>query len=226
MSTNDVPGAVPANHDTLAMGNWAESAEDNGKSVLFIYSVENGTVVYSMFDRTKTPVLEYRDAMRLLEFEKVFTFKPDTKGKSANKGGKWVWHDKTPFPWDQLIKEGLNDGQKFASASDLLKEADRIRELHASHMGPDPEEPDDEEEDDDIIRDLDAPRGRKSRTHAERIAAALNLDGDQVMSDTIKRKQRRHNEETESLKDVQVEGVDVAGAIMKRLGNALKAFFR
>lgn len=47
MSTNDVPGANPKNADVLAMGCWAEH-EDG--SLIFVESVEGGTVVYSIFD--------------------------------------------------------------------------------------------------------------------------------------------------------------------------------
>lgn len=118
MSTNDVPGANPVNADVLAMGCWAEH-EDG--SLIFVQSVEGGRAIYSMFDLSKDPILEYRDAMSVMSFEKTFSWKPKDKNSI-----KWTWHDKTPFPWDRVIKAGATDGQKYASASDLLTAAERV----------------------------------------------------------------------------------------------------
>ena len=47
MSTNDVPGANPANRDELAMGAWAEHADG---SLIFVESTEGGTCIYEVFD--------------------------------------------------------------------------------------------------------------------------------------------------------------------------------
>jgi len=119
MSTNDVPGANPANNDELAMGAWAEH-EDG--SLMFVESTEGNRVIYSMFDMSKEPIVEYRDAMPENSFKKTFSWKPG--GKSE----KWVWHDKTPFPWDRIIKKGFSDGGRLASANDIMTAAERVAE--------------------------------------------------------------------------------------------------
>jgi len=72
MSTNDVPGAKPENHDVLAMGAWAE--HDDG-SLIFVEAVEAGTVVYSIFD-VQDPPVEYRDAMPETGFKERFSWRP------------------------------------------------------------------------------------------------------------------------------------------------------
>ena len=111
MSTNDVPGANPANNDDLKMGCWA--THDDG-SVLFVESTEGGRVVYSMFDTSFDPVQEYRDTMSEKGFKDAFT-----------KTG-WTWHDKTPMDWDLVIKAGAKDGHRYTSADDHISAAERI----------------------------------------------------------------------------------------------------
>lgn len=142
MSTNDVPGARAANRDELAMGCWAEH-EDG--SLLFVESTEAGRVVYSLFDLARTPPIEYRDAMPENGFKKAFSwderrsstainddnFDDDDIDDGASKSVpmlKWTWHDKTPFPWDRVIKSGISDGPRFASAADVKSSAERIAE--------------------------------------------------------------------------------------------------
>jgi hypothetical protein len=115
MSTNDVPGAKSINNDTLHMGCWAEH-EDG--SLIFVEANEGGKVVYSIFDMQEEPIIEYRDAM--LEKD----FKPQFSWNGSNI--KWTWHDKTPFPWDRIIKHGAKDGMKFPSAYAQLSAAARV----------------------------------------------------------------------------------------------------
>jgi hypothetical protein len=117
MSTNDVPGANPANYDELAMGAWAEHTDG---SLIFVESTEGNRVIYSIFDMSKDPIIEYRDAMPEISFKNTFSWKPDGKNE------KWVWHDKTPFPWDRIIKSGFPDGGRMASAGDILTAAERV----------------------------------------------------------------------------------------------------
>jgi len=119
MSTNDVPGAKASNNDELAMGCWAE--HDDG-SLIFVESTEGGRVIYSVFDITKTPPVEFRDSMPQEGFEAHFSWDP--KGKKDQI--KWTWHDKTPFPWNRVIKEGVPDGVRHACAHDLLTSAERV----------------------------------------------------------------------------------------------------
>lgn len=121
MSTHDVPGANPANHDELAMGCWAE--HDDG-SLIFVQNTEDG-IVYSMFDVSKDPPVEYRGKMTEKGFKKQFTW-----AKGGGKGGlkeKWTWHDKTPFPWERVMSD-FPEGQGFASASGFLTAAARVAE--------------------------------------------------------------------------------------------------
>lgn len=158
MSTNDVPGFKSSNNDVLAMGCWAESSDG---SLIFVESVENGRVVYSMFDAAFTPILEYRDAMPEKDFKVAFSWKADRKPIKDKKASavpsdiKWTWHDKTPFPWDRVIKQGAKDGLRFASASDMLAQADKVAASVASNR-QDPADP---------------------PTDAQRVADSLNLRG-------------------------------------------------
>jgi hypothetical protein len=118
MSTNDVPGAVPSNNDELKMGCWAE--HDDG-SMIFVKSTEGDRVIYEMFDTSQDPIVVYTDAMPLKDFEKKFSYDPKILA-----GQKWVWHDKTPMPWNKVIKAGARDGLGYASAADQLAAAARV----------------------------------------------------------------------------------------------------
>jgi hypothetical protein len=117
MSTNDVPGAKAENHDELAMGSWAE--HDDG-SLILVESTEGNRVIYSIFDMAKEPPIEYRDSMPEVSFKKTFSW----DGNNI----KWTWHDKTPFPWDRIIKDGVKDGSRLPSAQHSLNAAERIME--------------------------------------------------------------------------------------------------
>lgn len=117
MSTNDVPGANPANNDELRMGCWAE--HDDG-SLLVVESTEADRVIYSMFDMARTPPVEYRDAMAKPTFEKTFGREGDA--------GPWEWHDKTPFDWNRVIRAGAQDGTRHAFAEHQVSAAQRVAE--------------------------------------------------------------------------------------------------
>lgn len=129
MSTHDVPGAVAAHNDVLAMGCWGEHADG---SLIFVQSTENGRVIYMMFDTAEDPVIEYRDAMPEADFKSTFSWSAEAKPSKKNKkvgavaDVKWTWHDKTPFPWDRVIKQGAKNGARFASADDQLSAAARV----------------------------------------------------------------------------------------------------
>lgn len=117
MSTNDVPGAKSQNNDTLALGAWAEHADG---SLIFVESVEAGKVVYSMFDLSRNPPIEYRDAMPEDGFKTQFSW--------PNKDDiRWTWHDKTPFDWARVMGQ-FPSGMKHASAANELSAAARIAE--------------------------------------------------------------------------------------------------
>jgi len=129
MSTNDVPGAVESNHDELRMGCWAEHKDG---SLLFVQSTEMNRVVFSMFDMSLDPPIEYREAMPEAGFKKAFSWddgKKSTKVKDKDIPMiKWTWHDKTPFPWNKVIKAGISDGPKSAAAEHVKSAAERIAE--------------------------------------------------------------------------------------------------
>lgn len=127
MSTNDVPGANPNNNDELAMGCWAE--HDDG-SLILVESTEDSRVIYSIFDMAKDPPIEYRDAMPAVSFKVTFSW--DRHGKKTI-NEKWTWHDKTPFPWDRIIKDGHKDGSRLPSAGHTLNAAERIMESRERH---------------------------------------------------------------------------------------------
>ena len=117
MSTNDVPGANNLNNDKLSIGCWAEHKDG---SLIFVQSTEGGRVIYMMFDTFTDPITEYRDAMPTKGFKSSFSW---NSGKSKV---KWTWHDKTPFPWDRVIKDGARDGLHYASAADTLRVAQKV----------------------------------------------------------------------------------------------------
>jgi hypothetical protein len=129
MSTNDVPGAKASNNDTLAMGCWAEH-EDG--SLIFVQGNENGRVIFSIFDMSKEPAIEWRDSMAEVDFMSAFSWNGQTSvkvGKGKDKkdipAEKWTWHDKTPFPWDNIIKRGAKDG-RIQTADEILTAAERV----------------------------------------------------------------------------------------------------
>lgn len=119
MSTNDVPGAKASNKDELAMGCWAEH-EDG--SLIFVEGTEGATIVYCIFDVSKEPVVQYRDAMPEASFKSTFSW-----GPKAAAGVKWTWHDKTPFDWKRVMSR-FPDGQGHASADGTMSAAERVAE--------------------------------------------------------------------------------------------------
>jgi len=115
MSTYDVPGSNPANGDSLHPGCWAETDDDSLVYVEGVSTNEN-SVIYSIFDLTdpNNPI-EYRDSMPIDGFEELFKNSPD----------KWIWHDKTPFPW-QRVMAIFKDGNKIPSADQIISAAEKI----------------------------------------------------------------------------------------------------
>jgi|SRR3990167_2583102 len=114
MATQDVPGHNPANRDRLVMGCWAEHADG---SLVHVESVEGGQVVFSIFQVTPE-VVEYRHAMAETGFKTQFSW-PNRLGE------KWTWHDKTPFPWDRVMRN-FPPGSKAPSAEAQLSAALRV----------------------------------------------------------------------------------------------------
>lgn len=131
MSTNDVPGANPANRDKLAAMCWAEHRDG---SLILVESVEpdvggKSRVVYSIFDLGLVQPVEYRDAMPEDGFKKVFSWVPgdvEDDGDDDDLGKiRWTWHDKTPFPWSRVFDD-FPAGQRMASAVATRTAAQRV----------------------------------------------------------------------------------------------------
>jgi len=118
MSTQDVPGANPANKDQLAAGAWAEH-EDG--SLLFVKGTESSQVVYELYDLDQDPPVYYQDAMIDDAFKTQFSFPP--VGTSPE---KWTWHDKTPFPWARVMKTFDKPRPVHADVHDTLSAAARV----------------------------------------------------------------------------------------------------
>lgn len=141
MSTNDVPGYNPDNSDHLHAGCWAEHKDG---SLIFVEGNEADKVVYSVFDIEKE--LEYRDVMDREDFDQRFSvYEPsdDEPPKGKKKGGKvlkqiWTWHDKSPFPWDRVLK-GMKTGARQPSAAQAISAAEEIARdltLRAQDLDP------------------------------------------------------------------------------------------
>jgi hypothetical protein len=129
MSTADVPGANPKNHDVLSSGCWAEHADG---SLIFVKGTELDQVVYEIFDVAADPPVSYTDAMPETAFKKSFSFPPS--GVSTE---KWTWHDKTPFPWNRVMQSFKRPrptvhAEEFVSAAARVAESLRLR-AHALH---------------------------------------------------------------------------------------------
>ena len=123
MSTNDVPGAKASNNDELAMGCWAEHKDG---SLIFVESTEGDRVVYSVFDVSKDPAVEFRDTMPISGFKSKFSWNP-----SDPKSEKWLWKDKSPFDWDRVIGAGFADGVKSVHVEHQLNAAERVAQSRA-----------------------------------------------------------------------------------------------
>ncbi len=127
MSTNDVPGANKANFDKLSRGCWAEHADG---SLIYVKDIdENDRVIFEILDlKASVAPVHYSHAMALKEFEKQFSFDPKNP-----KGLKWTWHDKTPFPWEKVMKV-VSSPVPSMSADDTLSAAAKIAESLRARM--------------------------------------------------------------------------------------------
>jgi hypothetical protein len=119
MATHDVPGKNPSNHDELDVGCWAE--HDDG-SLLLVEGIETGKVIYSIFDMSAEPPIEFRDAMPEDGFKDYFSFDDNDDATE-----KWLWHDKTSFPWDKVMQH-FKAGYKPTSGLDQISAAQRTAE--------------------------------------------------------------------------------------------------
>lgn len=157
MATNDVPGANPRNNDVLHSECWAESSRHDG-SYVKVDSVENGRVIYSIFDTDRPDPVEFRDAMSEDAFKRQFSW--NDKNPSST---RWVWHDKQSFPWDIVIKQGAQPGVRSVTASDTLRRAGAIV---------------------DVLRDRIAGDDDTIESDAMRVARALGLAASELPVDS------------------------------------------
>lgn len=145
MSTNDVPGANPANGDQLRPGCWAEAPD--GRMLLNVEAVNEDRVIFSYFLLNTKPVTSGRFASPRDVFMRKFSFREEEKksmwGRGKKKGDdstiddkgniKWTWHDKTAFPWNRIIEAGLPEGMQYAltedQITDAMKQLDALRQL-------------------------------------------------------------------------------------------------
>lgn len=171
MSTNDVPGACPANADTLHMGCWGEH-EDG--SLIFVKSTEGDRVIYEMYDPSQTPILFFQDAMVEAGFKQKYSWDPKNPSKSF---GKWTWHDKTAFPWDKVIK-AARPGLMHASAADQLSAAQKVAQAIGAAPAPvDPAK----------IQHLVANLGPRGKFMMSKIQAAIDsLPPDEAIKEIAK----------------------------------------
>lgn len=119
MATNDTPGSNPENKDKLARGCWAEH-EDG--SLIFVKDIdENDRVIFEMYD-FKNPAhpVYYPAALTLSQFHKQFSY--DAK-KVGSVHLKWTWHDKTPMPWDKVMRLIDQPSPVAANPQDTLSAA-------------------------------------------------------------------------------------------------------
>jgi hypothetical protein len=115
MATPDVPGSNPRNGDTLHDRCWAEHSDG---SYVKVDGIENGRVVFEVFDTSKNPIVEYRDAMPEDQFKRQFSW--DAKDPASI---RWTWHDRTNFPWEVLFQKGLQSGSRIAFGRDVIRAA-------------------------------------------------------------------------------------------------------
>lgn len=126
MSTNDVPGANPANKDKLSRGSWAE--HEDGSMIYVLDIDENGRVIANMYDfkDPEKPVF-YPLAMSTKDFNETFSFNPKgAKKKKDIADIKWTWHDKTPFDWNKVMLIIQTPEPQAANVSHTLSAAARI----------------------------------------------------------------------------------------------------
>lgn len=123
MSTNDVPGHRAENADQLAMGSWAEH-EDG--SLIFVQSVENKRVIYMLFDMRRMPPRRWQGAMDETKFKQHFSWDPK-KAKKDPTHFKWTWHDKKPFPWDNVMEE-IDEEPLVQTEDEIKSAAERVAE--------------------------------------------------------------------------------------------------
>jgi hypothetical protein len=124
MSTDTVPGADPKNRDKLARGCWAEH-EDG--SLIYVKDIdENDRVIYEIYDfKDPGSPVYYPHAMPLKEFEKTFSYDPKKKAADTV---KWTWHDKTPMPWDKVMRQIERPYPVLANVGDNFTAAQRMAE--------------------------------------------------------------------------------------------------
>lgn len=131
MATNDVPGAKVHNNDKLARGCWAEH-EDG--SMIYVKDIdENGRVIFDIYELADAdhPTF-YPHALSKKDFEETFSYDPKKIGV-ANL--KWVWHNRTPMPWERVMRIFDTPVPALVNAVDTISAAKRVANSLKLRMG-------------------------------------------------------------------------------------------
>lgn len=124
MATSDVPGAKASNNDKLHRGCWAEHADG---SLIYIKDIdENDRVIFEIYDLALNPPAYYPHALAKTDFEKKFSY-------NKQSDIKWTWHDKTAFPWDNVMK-AIDSPLPVMSVADQISAAERVANSLRSRM--------------------------------------------------------------------------------------------
>lgn len=118
MCEHDVPGVGKNANEILAAGCWAEH-EDG--SLIYVKGTEGGRIIYDIFDLSSDPATYFTDAMPETQFKDFYSW-DSTKTGSI----KWTWHDKTPFPWDKVIKNVKKPTPQFVNIDDYVSAAKKV----------------------------------------------------------------------------------------------------
>jgi hypothetical protein len=165
MSTPDVPGANPANKDKLSRGCWAEH-EDG--SLIYVKDIdENERVIFEVYDLSnKDNPVYYPYALGKKDFEDKFSYDPK---KVGTLNLKWTWHDRTPMPWDKVMKVIQSpvpvDADVHRTLSAAARVAESLRTVVAQVLTPDHIQAEQ-----GIVQ---KPAGKVAKTIAERLRNAV-----------------------------------------------------
>lgn len=118
MSTYDVPGANAINQDVLDIGCWAEH-QDGSFILVEGFTDSDKSVVYSIFDTNTNPPVSYRDTMLLEDFYYNYS-------TINEEDVKWLWHDKTPFPWEKFIIDKMPMSQRVVLTAEQISVAKKV----------------------------------------------------------------------------------------------------
>lgn len=134
MSTDTVPGADPANRDKLTGGCWAE--HEDGSMVFVKDITENDVVIFEIYDfKDRGDPVFWPHALALKDFENTFSYRPKKKKHKDIADIKWIWHDKTPMPWDRIMKVIKSPSPQSTNVEQTLSAANRLANSLNARLG-------------------------------------------------------------------------------------------